>query len=448
MQNMKNFINALSVLTFSLLLFYTDGYAQSPETTPPVDENPVPQGQEVEINEDNYRQFMELRDARQMRNVMPEDAFKPGSGSQKLDELPEQSQKHLRNQLREIIVQGDQWQPGDEAKQYPYVPSQAAQNNAQLQKQEAEAWGELVDSYNKRESQIYENSARSRAAMASESALDGSPGGSPGGQQSSSADAGGENSAAGQADPQSEELPNTAKITSSSSTAGVSQNAMEFLKRMENQRGEGNSGNANENGAEENTAATAGPGGPEKEPTQVTQQNNVEQSATANRSAEQNSNDADTRSMAGTSQNALEFLNKQGDDGDKSANGNADASSGESGDGDQQAAAGQQSSDEENSDNTLVEADPSESNSNETGADATTGVSQNALEYLTGDENPAGPGQETTLPNPVSTTGTLSIDELVNARGVGQGSKILPPPPKPTDDQKSGGNPPDKDGDG
>src|SRR5210317_259422 len=84
--------------------------AQENETAPsplPVDEEAAPAepdgpaGQEVEINEDNYRQFMELKDAMRQRDIIPENIFKPGSGLQKLDKLPEESQKHLRNQLRE-----------------------------------------------------------------------------------------------------------------------------------------------------------------------------------------------------------------------------------------------------------------------------------------------------------------------------------------------------------
>jgi hypothetical protein len=60
--------------------------------------------QEVEVNEDNYRQFMELKDTRLQNNAFPETAYKSQAQMQKLDNLPEESQKHLRNQLREIIA--------------------------------------------------------------------------------------------------------------------------------------------------------------------------------------------------------------------------------------------------------------------------------------------------------------------------------------------------------
>ena len=124
----------------------------------------VPPSQEVEINEDNYRQFMELKDARQQRDMLPENSYQSQAGLQKLDKLPEASQKHLRNQLREIIVQGDKWQPGDEENNYPYVPSAAAMTDQALQKQEAEAWGELVDGYHEREAEIYARSSRMQSA--------------------------------------------------------------------------------------------------------------------------------------------------------------------------------------------------------------------------------------------------------------------------------------------
>lgn len=196
----------------------------------------APAGQEVEVNEDNYRQFMELKDARQQRGVFPETAFKPQSGNQKLDKLPEESQKHLRNQLREIIVQGDAWKPGDEDTEYPYTPSDAASSNPPLQKLEAEAWGELVEGYHQREAQIYANSARSDAASAAAGSAgygsgeaQGSPGGA--GNQGSSDQQAGQQGDARQAGTPGGYTPNSATGSSAGSSAGVSQNAMEFLKK-------------------------------------------------------------------------------------------------------------------------------------------------------------------------------------------------------------------------
>jgi len=122
--------------------------------------------QEVEYNEDNYRRYMELKDQPIEASSLPTNAFKPGT--QKLDELPEASQKHLRNQLRQIIMEAAEWAPGDENNKYPYVASEAAQQDPGLKQQEAEAWGELVGKYQEREAQIYANSFRSRSASGGE----------------------------------------------------------------------------------------------------------------------------------------------------------------------------------------------------------------------------------------------------------------------------------------
>ncbi|MGB5487471.1 MAG: hypothetical protein WBN06_08780, partial [Lysobacterales bacterium] len=174
---MKKYFCLKVLSTLLVILFIPSIFGQDNEPALPSIENAegtvpaepeVPAGQEVEINEDNYRQFMELKDPNFQREIIPENVFKPGSGLQKLEKLPEESQKHLRNQLREIIVQGDPWQPGDEETEYPYTPSAEASSNPALEKQELEAWGELVDSYHDRESQIYENSSGSQAARGSE----------------------------------------------------------------------------------------------------------------------------------------------------------------------------------------------------------------------------------------------------------------------------------------
>jgi hypothetical protein len=120
---MNKLVQLISLLTVMALLYAPVGFSQDnePAETAPTgtetdaatpEDSDVPAGQEVEINEDNYRQFMELRDPLEQRSGIPEDAFKPGTGLQKLDKLPEESQKHLRNQLREVIVQSDQWKPG------------------------------------------------------------------------------------------------------------------------------------------------------------------------------------------------------------------------------------------------------------------------------------------------------------------------------------------------
>lgn len=424
------------VLAVALLFCTSHAYAQATGTdeseASPTDERPIPNSQEVEVNEDVYRQFMELRNKRQQRNMLPEEAFKPSSGSQKLDELPEESQKHLRNQLREIIVQGAPWEPGDENRNYPYVPSTAAVDNQQLQKQEAEAWGELLDSYHKREAQIYENSARTAAARASEDAMNSSSPGA-GGSQNSSRQGGGQVSdgetseAQKQAENQSRESnkpPNTSKITSSTGTAGVSQNAMEFLNRMGNTGGPVDSDNQAESGNNEDTGTESGTGGPLKEPTEIAQQDPADQNVTADQPSDTSPNDPNAASLAGTSQNALEFLNKNdAQDGGESEK-NDGTSPGES---DNPGEAGEELAQSSSSQTESTDPNAEDSVSSQDATNPTAGASQNALEYLSGEQPPTPAGQESNGANPTNLNGTLSIEDLVNARGVGVSRNPTPP---------------------
>jgi len=307
-------------ICFALILNAPLGFAQDeepevvPEIVPEAEDTNVSAGQEVEVNEDVYRQFMELKDARGQRNMLPENAFKPGSGAQKLDKLPEESQKHLRNQLREIIVQGDQWQPGDETGDYPYVPSAAASTDASLQKQEAEAWGELVDNYHQREAEIYENSPRSQAAMANGSSPGGGPGNGEGsrsgsggggeGQESSQSSEGEQGGAAGSYSPNARNDPNA------TSTQGVSQNAMEFLSGKSGrvvQSGD-TDGGSGESGQDDNQAgsqsgAQSGSQGQQGDESQA----QADSSPAMSTSARVNTEEL-TETTADTSQNALEYL--------------------------------------------------------------------------------------------------------------------------------------------
>lgn len=466
-----------STFFFWLILVSMPVFSQNTETetqreqdkgTEKTNEAPAPSGQEVEINEDNYRQFMELRDPRQRRGIMPEDAFKPGSGSQKLDDLPESSQKHLRNQLRGIISRGEEWKPGDEDGNYPYVPSEAALANSQLQKQEAEAWGELVDSYHKREAQIYENSARSRAAMASENSMNGNPSqgasgagtsgeqGSPG-QKGGKAEAGEQNqsqsqSPSDQSSQDSTAQQNTSQVTSSSSSSGVSQNAMEFLQRMANKDGQMNGDNSSQDGQEPNPQPGDGPGGPETEPNQVTQQSEADGGSSSDNPNQESSPETDAESVAGTSQNAMDFLKEQGSAGDNNADGKADQPGEENGDGEESGQTEEMVMEETTTETGLSESGQSEATaSNQANEGEATGASQNALEYLMGDEQVVQPGavQPGQAPggNASGTSGTLNISDLINAKGVGTDPGLAPPDKLP-EDQNSGGKPPDKDGDG
>jgi hypothetical protein len=385
---MSRTLQLLILFSTLLVLYCQPGWAQESETVAAPEEGTeeaaettnAPAGQEVEINEDNYRQFMELRDARQQRNTLPENAFKPKSGSQKLDALPEESQKHLRNQLREIIVQGDEWQPGDEGEVYPYVPSDAASTDQPLQKQEAEAWGELVDSYNKREAESYENAAEATAAMGNEGSQGGGAGNSekPGGEQSGQGE-GGENGQAAEENRSDQReaangySPNAPRDPNAKSTAGVSQNAMEFLK------GQGNNESDSVAAAE---AATGGDG------------------------------------------------QSDGEDGNQA---------------DSQGFAGEQSEEQKNSAEIAISESAPLNPADEDDVVSTQGTSQNALEYLTGTTVTVdNRGTGNTGQAPIESEGTLSIQDLLNAQGVGAAVGTTPSSnssvdePDPDKDSKDG----------
>lgn len=316
----------------------------------------VPPGQEVEINEDNYRQFMELKDARQQRDMLPENSYQSQAGLQKLDKLPEASQKHLRNQLREIIVQGDKWKPGDEENDYPYVPSAAAMTDQDLQKQEAEAWGELVDGYHKREAEMYARSPRMQSA---------------------------------------------------GNSAGESGDGSE--------QGQGKAGGA---------SGQSGASGQEGQEGQEGQQQQSQQAAAPDAYSPASANDPNEKSNAGVSQNAMEFLQKSGLQGSGAGSGTDDPS-GKNGSGDTQnvaqgGATGDAQSQSGQQSNTAQSRSANPATSPATPFEPQTempdGTSQNALEYLTGGNDQQQSADDTQAIE--DQPGTLSIEELLNARGV------------------------------
>jgi hypothetical protein len=118
---------------------------------------------ETDISEDNYRRFMELDDRRLERPAFPAAAIQPSSQLQKMGQLPESSQKHLRNQLRGIILARGDWTPEEMNRDYAFVPSAEARKDGQLLRDEIEAWTELVTEYHEREAAIYAAAAGSGA---------------------------------------------------------------------------------------------------------------------------------------------------------------------------------------------------------------------------------------------------------------------------------------------
>lgn len=165
---MKPFCPILLLLVCSLMA----GPARA-QDAPQDDQGEPSASQETDINEENYRRFMELRDQSRQRASAPYAVLAPPSKLEKMDKLPEESQKHLRNQLLGIILEGERWSPEEAQKPYPFVPSEAAASDALLRGMEADAWAELVDNYHARESEIYRAGERARSATMSEG--EGSP---------------------------------------------------------------------------------------------------------------------------------------------------------------------------------------------------------------------------------------------------------------------------------
>jgi len=387
----------LGLFTVWAFLHATIGFAQEDESAlPPATEieetkPEAPTGQEVEINEDNYRQFMELKDPLQQRTILPENSYQSQAGLQKLDKLPEESQKHLRNQLREIIVQGDQWQPGDEDGDYPYIPSEAASTDGALQKQEAEAWGELVDHYHAREGDIYANAPRtSAAAAAGGSFSDGSGNGneSTGGSegQGGEGEQAGQKSSSDQSSTEGGYSPNSANDPNSNGTEGVSQNAMEFLIK---------SGNL---GADAGNNSVGSPGGSDA-------QTGAQERASQQQAVQEQSAQAQAAQDQAEQEQSSQGQVTQQADAEQAQTSSATT--------------------------TQIPAD-------ETIKESTAGTSQNALEYLTGKgvQNEDTPGD------------TLSIEDLVNAQGVSVQIGVGSSDGNKSDEEEPDDNTPKKDGGG
>lgn len=134
-------------------------FAQDPVPAGGSETEPEDPSRETDVSEDNYRRFMELDDRRLERPAFPVASVQSATTLQKLGQLPEASQKHLRNQLRGIILRRGAWTPDERDASYPFVPSPQARDDAQLMRQEAEAWTELVDEYHDREAAILAGAA-------------------------------------------------------------------------------------------------------------------------------------------------------------------------------------------------------------------------------------------------------------------------------------------------
>ena len=158
---------------------------------------------------------------------------------------------------------------------------------------------------------------------------------------------------------------------------------------------------------------------------QAGEQENAGQGELAGSDSQGTSSEATSDSTAGTSQNAMEFLQGLGDQDGDAGEGNSDASGADNGQGqdssDAQAQTGQQSEGKEREITSKSPTIPPPVSAEESEAQSIEGISQNALEYLTGDDAQSGDTTSVESVTTESTTdpeATLSIKELLNAKGV------------------------------
>lgn len=222
----QHLLVALPMLMLILVLVPTAAWAQSADIAG-AGEKKTPEtsddsSQHVEESEEAYRRRMETAESHDQGDVMRPRPTGTSKAPEGIDALPADSRKHLRDELRNVIIEQGEWQPADVNNVYPYSPSAAAEEDPQLRKQEEQAWGELIAEYHKREA---------AALAAGGGRVDGSE---PGEGQEGSGQQGQAGSSSGSAASRSSSsaAERAAKEAASSTAAGmgVSQSALEFLK--------------------------------------------------------------------------------------------------------------------------------------------------------------------------------------------------------------------------
>ena len=187
----------------------------------------------VEQTDESFRRQMELEDARSRDRTYVDTTYVEKIGQEKIDKLPEESRDNIRDQLVDVIMENGEWEPKDALEEYPYQPSVEAQSDAELKEQEQEAWDEQIEKYHEREAGAFGSHKGPVPGP-------GNPTGQQGGQQSQQGQQGGEQGSGqgGSGGKQGEQSPNTAGTykpgasgsEDETSTAGVSESALDFLK--------------------------------------------------------------------------------------------------------------------------------------------------------------------------------------------------------------------------
>jgi hypothetical protein len=252
------------------------GVVQAQDNTSPNDQDSSSeQAEQAEAREDAYRKRMELEGSRD-QDTFSNTTYTAQSKQEKIDKLPKESRDNIRDQLTDVIIENGQWEPFDALKDYPYEPSETAQEDPGLREQEEEAWAEQMGKYHQREANAF---GASRPSMPGSDSRQAGASPSPGGQQGKEQNQQGEGEAsggesqgeegqqgesqAGEGESQGEEGQEGSQGSSSSSassydpyqpqqndddadeisTAGVSESALDFLKARQEQ-GSGSPGQA------------------------------------------------------------------------------------------------------------------------------------------------------------------------------------------------------------
>lgn len=231
--------------------------------------------EQTEESEEAYRRRMELEGARD-QDTYSNVSYTSQAEEEAIDKLPQESQKNIRDQITDIIIENGQWKPGDVLEDYPYEPTEAAEKDPVLKEQEEEAWAEQVDKYHEREAAAFGAARPPAPGSAQQQAEAGSSGsgeqsgGEPGaaGQNGGSSGDGGSDSAGAYQPYQ----PGSRQSGDETSTAGVSESALDFLRGKQGQQPSGQGGDGTQGqppayagGGQQPQDQASQPGGTEQE---------------------------------------------------------------------------------------------------------------------------------------------------------------------------------------
>lgn len=190
-----------------------------------------PSSRQVEESEEAYRRRMELEDVRSREAGFADTTHSQKAEEEKIDSLPQASRDNIRDQLVDLIMENGEWEPRDALEEYPYEPSAAAQSNQELAGQEQEAWDEQIEKYHQREAQAFGATRPSPGGPPGRESAQGDEGaGQEQGQTPGNAGSQGSGATGAPAGFQPYE-PGEHDQEEGLSTAGVSESALDFLRR-------------------------------------------------------------------------------------------------------------------------------------------------------------------------------------------------------------------------